>query len=846
MRVALGAALLLGLTALIWFQARGLEARLLGAVQPHLATDVQVGSVSVTVWDSWPNVEVDLGSVRIEDAVKGGEDFLELRSLGVVFAWYPLIFGRLEVAEIKAEGGHIYVHRHRDGRENWQFWKPNEGTDSGIDWTLDSVVLKGVQLEGEWWSSGAADPVTWSTQCTSAALALKAGGDQEWAVAGTLALRAAALDAAGERWLNVVDLSTEMDLIVEAGDVQVILSDAEMKNQQGAVDFNAVLGSGGGFQLALLCDNADGAALLSLVPPGLTGQLQELPSISGAADVEVLVGTSRAPSGWSGPQDVNWSRGWAVRVAPMSLGARWKGLPAELKGGTAVAYPIEEGWALTLEDVLGQAANGEFRCSGRWSSQNGVDVAAMEGELVARPEGVLPWLGEGAVLPIGWKLKPGGVVRAQFDLACQRRPNKVWTWTGGVLEATASDVGLVLPLAGNPDGLPLNVGEAQAVIGPEGWEVALMGVEGWGVEGGVEFGGASDADAIELKASIARCDVKQLLAAASAVQPAGDRSASTVPVVHWSVGAEQLMWGALTVRSLEASGSYNPGRQKGVLDALKARAFDGGVAAHGGWDFESIELEGAVVDVDVSSFLEGTEGLGQNTLLPSHLRGRAWAEGVLNHHFGKAPNLAWETDLNVRLEGAELLDFDLLQRIPETLKAEGKYRFISDAEDLSKRLMRVRFEPLEAQVSLSRGVFNLEPTEVVSDAMNVGIAGWQRLSGGMDYTLDFALRDLKSDREEFGVTADDGLGHRFFLAIGGTLDAPEFGYDRTAHKSHRQGERRSALGRLKGLILGEQEAPNPESEAPTDILVQDSLGQEKGSKGPTPRDFDDDDDDFSP
>ncbi|MCH1575422.1 MAG: AsmA-like C-terminal region-containing protein, partial [Flavobacteriales bacterium] len=289
-----------------------------------------------------------------------------------------------------------------------------------------------------------------------------------------------------------------------------------------------------------------------------------------------------------------------------------------------------------------------------------------------------------------------------------------------------------------------------------------------------------------------------------------------------------------------------PGRQKGVLDALKARAFDGGVAAHGGWDLESIELEGAVVDVDVSSFLEGTAGLGQNTLLPSHLRGRAWAEGILNHHFGKAPNLAWETDLNVRLEEAELLDFDLLQRIPETLKAEGKYRFISDAEDLSKRLMRVRFEPLEAQVSLSRGVFNLEPTEVVSDAMNVGIAGWQRLSGGMDYTLDFALRDLKSDREEFGVTADDGLGHRFFLAIGGTLDAPEFGYDRTAHKSHRQGERRSALGRLKGLILGEQEAPNPQSEAPTDILVQDSLGQEKGSKGPTPRDFDDDDDDFSP
>jgi hypothetical protein len=844
--MALGAALLLGLTAVIWFQARGLEARLLGAVQPHLATDVRVGSVSVTVLDSWPNVEVDLGDVRIEDAVKGGEDFLELRSLGVVFAWYPLIFGRLEVAEIKAEGGHIHVHRHRDGSQNWQFWKPNEGAESGIDWTLESVILKGVQLEGEWWSSGASDPVTWSTQCTSAALALKAGGDQEWAVAGTVALQTAELDAAGERWLNVVDLSTEIDLNVEGGDVQVILSDAEMKNQQGAVDFSASIGSGGGFQLALLCENADGAALLSLVPPGLTDQLEELPSISGAADVEVLVGTDRAQSGWSGPQDGNWSKGWAVRVAPKSLGALWKELPAQLKGGTAVAYPIEEGWALTFEDVLGGAADGEFRCSGRWSSQRGVDDVAIEGEVVARPEGVLPWLGEGAELPSGWELKEGGVVRAQFDLECQRRPHEAWTWTGGVLEVRAIDIGVVLPLAGNSEGLPLNVGEAQLEVGPEGWDVALIDVEGWGVEGGVEIGGASDADAVELKASIVRCDVNRLLAAASAVQPAEDRSASTLPVVQWSVGADQLIWGALTVRSIKASGSYNLERQKGVLSALNARAFDGGVAAHGGWDLGSINLEGAVVDVDVSSFLEGTKGLGQNTLLPSHLRGRAWAEGTLNHHFGKAPNLAWETDLNVRLEKAELLDFDLLQRIPETLKAEGKYRFISDAEDLSKRLMRVRFEPLEAQVSLSRGVFTLEPTEVVSDAMNVGIAGWQRLSGGMDYTLDFALRDLKSDREEFGVTADDGLGHRFFLAIGGTLDAPEFGYDRTAHKSHRQGERRSALGRLKGLILGEEEGSNAEQGPSTEIMVQDSLREEKAAKAPLPTDFEDDDDDFTP
>ena len=845
MRLALGVALILALTAVIWYQARGLESRLLGAIQPHLTTDVQVGTVAITVWDSWPNVEVVLGSVRIEDAVKADQDFVELRNLGVVFAWYPLLFGRLEVAEIKAEAGHIHVHRYKDGRENWQFWKSEGGGDAGIDWTVESVVLNGVQLEGEWWSSGGSQPVVWSALCASASLELKVD-DQEWNVGGAVGLKAAELTASGERWLDVVDLKTDMNLKAGAGHVEVVLSDAEAKNKDGVVDFGAVIGSEGGFQLALLCEDADGETLLSLVPPGLTGRMQNLPVIAGRADVEVMVGTAEAYSDWTGPQDGKWSKAWAVRLQPKSLDLRWKGLPASFNGGTAVAYPFNEGWSLAFEDVLGRAAEGEFRCSGRWFSENGSDGLALQGELVARPEGILPWLGDGLELPRGWKLKPGGVMRAQFDLECNRGPHDPWSWSSGTLAATASDVGMVVTSDGTDMEFPLDVGAVQIDASKDGWEVALGEVAGWGVQGGLEVRQTAKADEVEVAASVSQCDVTQLLAAVSNMPTNGDRSAASMPLIQWSAGVEQLTWGALNVRSIEAKGSYNVDRQKGVLSALNALAFDGGIAAYGGWNLQTLELNGSVVDVDVSSFLEGTQGLGQKTLLPSHVRGRAWAEGVLNHHFGKTENLAWETDLDVRIEEGELLDFGLLQRIPETLKAEGKYRFISDAEDLSKRLMRVRFEPLEAQVSLSRGVFSLEPTEVVSDAMNVGIAGWQRLSGGMDYTLDFALRDLKSDQEEFGTTADDGLGHRFFLAIGGTLDAPEFGYDRSAHKSHRQGERRSALGRLRGLILGESDPISVDLGPQIETAVQDTVGDEKAPKSPPPLDLDDDDDDFSP
>ena len=178
-------------------------------------------------------------------------------------------------------------------------------------------------------------------------------------------------------------------------------------------------------------------------------------------------------------------------------------------------------------------------------------------------------------------------------------------------------------------------------------------------------------------------------------------------------------------------------------------------------------------------------------------------EGQVGYSFGRTGSLSWAVDTRVRLEDAELIGFELLQQIPDVLESERKYRMIADAQDLRRRLNRVQFEPMDLRVQLEQGLITVDPVEIVSDAMDVGVEGWHRLGGPMDFTLDFALRDLKSDEGEFGPVAEDGLGHRFFLAMRGTLEEPEFGYDRTAHKEHRRVERQGALDRLRGALRGE-------------------------------------------
>lgn len=143
--------------------------------------------------------------------------------------------------------------------------------------------------------------------------------------------------------------------------------------------------------------------------------------------------------------------------------------------------------------------------------------------------------------------------------------------------------------------------------------------------------------------------------------------------------------------------------------------------------------------------------------------------------------------------------------------------------------------------------------EVFSDAMNVGVEGWYRLGGEMDFTLDFAMRDLKSNEAEWGPVAEDGLGHRFFLAMRGTMDEPSFGYDRMAHQAHRKEQRQGAWGRLKGALGVETESgtsnsplDTPSEEAPVSegvapMVPPETVPQEAQK---TKAVIEDDDDDF--
>lgn len=839
------------LTAVLLYQARGLEQRVLEAIQPHLAKDVRIGAVRLSVSQTWPDVEVVLQDVWIEDALEEGTPFLELQELGVVFGWRALLSGRFHAVEVRASGGEVSLVRRRNGDVNWKFWRSVEGPADDVEWGIDEVTLVDVRTVGDWWAPGAEDVLEWGGHCRHAGLSVAREGVDggSWQCNGSVDVKSLRLEAGGQEWISGWDLGAGMDMEWSGDEVHVEILDGVVRRDGRVSNCHAWLSDADGFSMSLGFPDVEADAVALLIPPHLmTDTWMKETVLSGGVSVEVVVGRGAQSGGWNGPVSDVWSGSWAVRLRMDGLGIRNGDVLVEDVNGGATAYSSRKGWEVGWEGLHGRVAGGEWRCDGSWTDARGHSNVHLKGEALVRPAEAVALMGMAAALPTGVVLGDGGTWSLKADVNLERPKSGDWKWSSGSCEGTF-DVGLIQSMgSGGPEN-PWKLGQGQFEAGPKTWSVGVGDFKGPGFDGRMSIAEGGQGG-LSLEVALNRLEVPLFQRAISGFG-SGDGDPGDLPGrVLWNISVEDVAWDALTADRLSARGEYQPRIQEGRIENVESEVFEGALMASGRWDRRGIRFDGRMVDVDVAALLSGTGGLGQATLLPSHVKGRAWAEGGLTYHFGAEDDLTWETDLVVRLEQGELIDFELLQRIPETLEAEGKYRLLADANDLRRRLRRVRFNTIEAEVSLEQGVFTLAPTDVVSDAMDVGISGWQRLSGGMDYTLDFALRDLKSNKEEFGITEDDGLGHRFFLAIGGTLEAPEFGYDRAAHQSHRRVERRNAVDRLRNLVRGgEQEGLRADSLSQG--LGVDLIRQREGADSVLkpkrqPPGFIDDGDDFSP
>ena len=115
--------------------------------------------------------------------------------------------------------------------------------------------------------------------------------------------------------------------------------------------------------------------------------------------------------------------------------------------------------------------------------------------------------------------------------------------------------------------------------------------------------------------------------------------------------------------------------------------------------------------------------------------------------------------LQTSVQHGRLRNLEVFDDIADYLADHRLMAPLVDPEDLRQRLKDVAFEPVNQRVDVRGEKVWLPETVIESSAMNVAIEGTYDFDSNIDYTLGFALRDLRaSASDNVGVMEDDGLG----------------------------------------------------------------------------------------
>lgn len=218
----------------------------------------------------------------------------------------------------------------------------------------------------------------------------------------------------------------------------------------------------------------------------------------------------------------------------------------------------------------------------------------------------------------------------------------------------------------------------------------------------------------------------------------------------------------------------------------------------------AIRLYPKATACNLPALFEAFDDFDQTTLRAEHLRGTFNASGSIQ--FAVDERLQWDpTALDVlgsaAINEGQLSNLEAFQDIANYLRSNRLMAPLVDPDDLAKRLEDVQFEHVESPVYISKGIVQLPATSIRSSAMDITLAGAYHFDSSIDYTLGFALRDLRnSDDGEFGAIEDDGLGHQFFVSMTGTVAEPQYGWDREAQKNHRKENLQREKDLLKELF----------------------------------------------
>lgn len=204
--------------------------------------------------------------------------------------------------------------------------------------------------------------------------------------------------------------------------------------------------------------------------------------------------------------------------------------------------------------------------------------------------------------------------------------------------------------------------------------------------------------------------------------------------------------------------------------------------------------------IDIERLFYEFDNFSQDAIIDQNLNGKANA-------FVEFASV-WSSTLHI--------DLDRLYADVDLEITEGRLKDYKPLEELSKfieidELMDIRFSKMNTNVVISDRTVHIPKTDIQSSALNLVLSGTHTFSNEIDYQFVVRMKDVlskkarkaKKENSEFGIIEDDGLYTRLYLRMTGTVDEPEFKYDRHGVKEKWQEEMQQEKRTIKSILKDE-------------------------------------------
>ena len=251
-------------------------------------------------------------------------------------------------------------------------------------------------------------------------------------------------------------------------------------------------------------------------------------------------------------------------------------------------------------------------------------------------------------------------------------------------------------------------------------------------------------------------------------------------------------------------------------------------------------------DVDIKKLFFSFREFDQDFITSEVIAGLVDADIRFQSICDEALNIDTKTILataEIKVVDGALTGFKPLIDVADEIERKKVMRLFVKTDALREKLKDVRFATLQNEISIRDGIITIPNMQIQSSALDLNVSGTHGFDDQIDYSMDFALADvltLKNEEDQSEFVGKDKNGKtRIYLRMHGTTENFAIDVERTDLKRQIREEIATEKHTVKGILQQEfgiykddsiSIQPLREKENPVDFNFDPEAGSENQDK----------------